>query len=92
MTLKNVETPFVRRCVALWLASSGDGEFTSVQVTADLKRLHPSLVHLDTQKAVSNELIRLEGKHKLGSRKADAHYGCGVGRRPRLYRKKIKFI
>lgn len=92
MTPKNVETPFIRQCVALWLAGHDDPEFTSIRIASDLQDKHPALRDINITKAVSNELIRLEGKHKLGSRKGTSDDWCGNGRPPKLYRKKVKFL
>lgn len=92
MTAKNESTPFVRACVNLWIAGTTLVEFTVAEVITDLQVTHQSLTRIDLSKAVSNELYRLETKHKLQSKKGiRGVHGCGIGRTPRVYWCKIKF-
>lgn len=89
MADQNYETPFIRECINLWLASNTLKEFTVADIQTALQDTHKSLYTLDLCKAVSNELIRLETKHRLLSRKGIKGIdGCGVGRPPRVYRKR----
>ena len=82
-------TPFVRQCVGLWIAGTKLGEFTVSDLQTALQEEHTALLDVDLCKAVSNELIRLETKHKLLSRKGIKGLdGCGVGRPPRVYRRR----
>jgi hypothetical protein len=88
MASQNNETPFVRQCVALWLAQYGTLEMCVPSIVNDLKQAHASLEDIDITKAVSNEMIRLETLGKLTSRVGTVDDGCGIGRPPRLYKKR----
>lgn len=85
-------TPFVRQCVYMWIAHNLHHEFTVAHLISDLQHKHRELAELDLCKAISNELIRLERFHKLGSRQGvKGEDGCGQGRPPRVYKRKIIF-
>lgn len=87
MLRQNETTPFVRQCVNLWIAGTKLKEFTVSEVQTDLWEAHSGLLDLDLCKAISNELIRLETKHRLLSRRGIKGVdGCGLGRPPRVYR------
>lgn len=89
MADQNYETPFIRQCIGLWMAGTKLTEFTVADIQTALHEAHTSLFTQDLCKAVSNELIRLETKHRLLSRKGIKGVdGCGVGRPPRVYRKR----
>ena len=86
------KTPFVRQCVNLWIAGCKQNEFTVSDIVQDLSKRYPALVVVDVLKAVSNELQRLQTKHKLASRKGVKGVdGCGMGRPPRVFWCKVKF-
>ena len=86
--MANPNTPFVRSCVALWLAGTTEDQWSVADVIACLKQAHTSLEAIDVSKAVSNELVRLEYIGKLVSHKGTLEDGCGVGRPPRVYRRR----
>jgi hypothetical protein len=86
--MANEHTPFVRSCVALWLAGTVQTQWSVADVIYDLKEKHTSLDGVDVSKAVSNELVRLEYIGKLISTQGSLEDGCGVGRPPRLYRRR----
>lgn len=89
MAKKNQATPFIRQCVGLWLASCRTPKFSIADIIAGLQRRHASLQALDLSKAVSNELVRLEYVGKLTSEPGTFDDGCGIGRPPKLYTKRI---
>lgn len=67
-------------------------EFTVWEVQRGVEKAHKALEDLDLSKAISNELQRLERWHKLGSRKGiKGEGGCGLGRPPRVFYRKIVF-
>ena len=88
MSKKNDATPFVRQCVALWVAGVGSVSFSVANVVNGLHEAHPSLDDIDVSKAVSNELVRLEHVGKLTSHVGSVEDGCGMGRPPRVYVKR----
>lgn len=85
---KNEITPFVRQCIALWIAGVGNVSFSVADVVSGLYESHPSLDGIDVSKAVSNELVRLEHVGKLSSHVGSVEDGCGFGRPPRVYVKR----
>jgi hypothetical protein len=87
--MANTHTPFVRSCVALWLAGTSETTFCVADVIACLKDTHTSLEAVDLSKAVSNELVRLEYIGKLVSHVGKLEDGCGVGRPPRVYARSV---
>lgn len=88
MAKQNDCTKFVRECISLWIAGTQLKEFTVSELQSDLQERH-RLLDVDLCKAVSNELIRLESKHRLLSRRGVKGLdGCGLGRPPRVYRKR----
>jgi hypothetical protein len=89
MARQNNVTPFVRSCVALWLAGTKEGQWSVADVIYDLREAHTSLGEVDVSKAVSNELVRLEYIGKLSSYQGSLDDGCGVGRPPRVYCRRV---
>lgn len=91
MPIKNEITPYVRSLVNLWLAGQTE-TFTVLDIVRDVKDRHAQLEGMNLVKILSNELIRLENKHKLGSRPGVRGVdNQGVGRVPRVYTIKVKF-
>lgn len=89
MAKKNEGTPFIRQCISLWLASARSPQFSIADIIAGLQRQHTSLQGLELSKPVSNELTRLEYVGKLISQNGTLEDGCGVGRPPRVYTKRL---
>lgn len=92
MARQNNSTPFVRSCIALWLAGTTETQFSVADIITGLKQAHTSLESLDSIylcKSVSNELTRLEYIGKLESYQGTLEDGCGVGRPPRVYRRRV---
>lgn len=89
MAKKNETTPFVRQCIALWVAGCTETQFSIADIIAGLQQAHTSLTGVDLSKAVSNELTRLEYVGKLMSKPGTFEDGCGVGRPPRVYTKRF---
>lgn len=84
----NDVTPFVRQCIALWLASNRQATFSVSEVCKSLQDQHKSLQDLDLTKSVSNELIRLETIGLLSSRKGfKGESPNETGRPPRVYKR-----
>lgn len=89
---QNSITPFLRQCVNLWLAGWTKPEFTVTDVSTGLYQAHTAFIDVDMTKAISNELVRLETRHKLVSRRGVKGVdGSGIGRPPRVYRKLVMF-
>lgn len=86
MSKKNELTPFVRQCMALWLAENKSRDyFTVSEICSDLKLKHDVLDEIDLTKYVSNDLIRLEKVGILKSYKGVV--SNGTGRPPKVYQR-----
>lgn len=87
---RNICTPFIRQCVALWFAGRARDSrvFTVSDLTADISTVTP-LFKDDwptLSKGVSNELARLERIGLVGSRTGTkADLVTFTGRPPRVY-------
>mgnify|MGYP001585581045 CR=1 FL=1 len=92
MAKKNEATPFVRQCMALWVASNRNLRFSIADIIAGLQKAHIGLAGIDLSKAVSNELTRLEYVGILSSEQGTFEDGCGVGRPPRVYVKRVCWL
>lgn len=87
---KNEHTPFIRQCIALWLAQNAYHSFSVPSVVTDLIQTYSGLQGIDITKAVSNEMIRLEKLGNFTSRQGSTvEDGCGIGRPPLIYTKRF---
>ena len=84
-------TPMIREYVHEWL-SSRTNDFNVSDIIRDHEGVSTGLDSIYLCKAISNELARLERRHKLSSRHGVKGVdGCGVGRTPKVFSIKVEF-
>lgn len=84
-------TPMIREYVHEWLSSRLD-DFSIADLIRDHEDVSTGLGSVELCKAISNELMRLERRHRLSSRHGVKGVdGCGVGRTPKVFSIKVKF-